>query len=159
MASTSRFLRIPTGLTSASTLFPPLSAWSSVPPPQLRPLSASAHREEEIRLKMFLKIQYLFRKIVFTCLFIYLECIIFRYLIKLFDQSKFLLYLGNRHEGDEDNCHNEINPEQPSKEGEVRSHRRAEMRLDLFYAKLPWNQPRLKIHYLSTAILPFLYKR
>lgn len=97
--------------------------------------------------------------LVFTCLFIYLECIIFRYLIKLFDQSKFLLYLGNRHEGDEDNCHNEINPEQPSKEGEVRSHRRAEMRLDLFYAKLPWNQPRLKIHYLSTAILPFLYKR
>lgn len=97
-------------------------------------------------------------KIVFTCLFIYRFVWNVSYLIKLFDQLKFLPYLGNRNEGDEDNCHNEVDPEQPSKESEVGGHRRAEMRLDLFYAKLPWNQPRLKIHYLSTAILPFLYR-
>lgn len=66
------------------------------------------------------------------------------------------VYLGNCHESNEDNCHDEINPEQPTKENEVRGYRRAEMRLDLFYAKFPWNKPRFKIHYLSAEILPFL---
>lgn len=66
------------------------------------------------------------------------------------------MYLGNCHEGNEDNRHDEINPKQPSKENEVRGYRRAKMRLDLFYAKFPRNQPRLEVHYLSTEILPFL---
>lgn len=90
MASTSRFLRIPTGLTSASTLFPPLSAWSSVPPPQLRPLSASAHREEEIRLKLLFLSRYLnisqdSISLSQNCFYLYLLAYLFIWNVSYFD--------------------------------------------------------------------------
>lgn len=67
-----------------------------------------------------------------------------------------MLYLWDSHEGSNDGAHDEIDPKQPSKEGEIGSNSGTEVRFNLLDSKFPRNQPCLKIDQFSSAVLPFL---
>jgi len=65
-------------------------------------------------------------------------------------------YNHKRHEGCRDD---QVDPEKPTEEDEVRGHRGSEVGLYLHDANLPWYEPGLQIDQLSPEILPFLKVR
>ena len=67
-----------------------------------------------------------------------------------------MAYLGDGDEGDERRRDDEVDPEEPAQEDEVRGDGRAELRLDLLDAPLPRHQQRLEVDELPLEVLPFL---